>query len=227
MQGPSGERRRRRRVRYTVRGKTAFFVAESSSGFVAGVGELAPEAARRFHLTSIKGEKRFESHITDQKGETPRMRIHVTPNAKTIRRLKRLAPFVHRYRWNEVVWLPLSPMEERLDAINRPERVDGRDVIPLERLRQRITIILWDPNLFRKVRLSELAATGKVGYRYVGQVLHLVLASKDGAALVLPSRRVRGLIKLVLDAGGLGFGEYLAHIDRHWPDEGGSRHGRV
>lgn len=209
---------RRRKVRYTFGGKTAFFVSESSSGLIAGLGDLAPDAARRFHLTSIKGEKRIESHITDQRGEQPRARIPPTPLPKVIRRLKRIAPFIHRYRWNEVAWLPIGNMADRIDAINRPELVRGREVIPLERIRRRIPINLWDSRLFRKVRLSELAQMGEVGFRYEGRVLQLVLAAKDGVVLVLSTRRARGLMKLILEAGGLDFGAYFAHVDRYWPD---------
>ena len=220
----SGGSPKRRRVRYTIGGKTAFFVSESSSGFIAGVGELAPDAARRFHLTSIKGEKGFEAHITDQRGEAPPARVPPTPTWKMIRRIRRLSPFVHKYRWNEVAWLPIGSMAERIDSISRPELVAGREVLPLERMRQRIRIDLWDPNSFRKVRMSELAQLGKVGYRYEGRVLHFVAAAKDGAVLVLPMRRAKGLMNLVLEGGGISFDPYFAHVDRFWPESERPKH---
>lgn len=214
---PEAGRPRKLRLSYTLGGKTVFFLSESSNGLVAGVGEVAPPDARRFHLTAIKGERGLQSHITDQTGIDPTQSVPPPSKARQIRRIKRLFESTRKYRSNEVAWVPVGEFANELQAILVPVNAGRRAVIPLERMRKRVVFDFRDPAKLRKVKLRELAETGKAGLRLEDGRLYLIIATKDGIRLRLTIRQANSFLSLALEAGGLGLDAYLAHIDARWP----------
>lgn len=190
-----------------------FFLSESRSGLVVGMGDLPDPALKRFHLTAVRTEQGFRSHITDQEGKIPPRMIPPKTQADGIKLMKRLRPSLRKYRKNEVAWLPIGSVADQMDGLLKPEVKGGKEQIPIERFRAPITFDLRNPKHFRKIRVAELAESGKIAFRIDGGRLYAVVATRDGILLKMTPRRLQNFVMDLFEFAGFNFDEYLVHLD--------------
>lgn len=186
------------------------FASQSQDGVVVGATD---PAIGPIHLTILKKDGRFTSHITDATQTPPRRIRAVDVNVEAQRFLRRaMRLYVRRYRRTEVAWMMTPQLRERIRKTIQPVRKGRNLVYPLENQGRRFPLDFRDPEGWVKVKIIDILKwpPGEWGWKVSEGKAYLVRPIDEKVAMWMTERQARNYFLGALEVLGFkSYGDYI------------------
>lgn len=196
-------KRRRRRLKYKIGGRTVVYVSNSSSGAVVGLPSENDSSG--LHLTITKETGTAGKHLTYHQGETT---FHVPLGKLSPEQIEWLKRFVDGHtvpiRLGQPVWTPTEDFIRKLGGLPPNINIDVARVLAPTLLPELVDPDLDDPSKWTQTSIGEFAESGGlIGIARIGGQPVLLYPWRQERMIQLPVKDLIGMAASLLDITGL------------------------